>query len=524
MAWLPTWNRPALNVRSLGRTLVAIGVAVAAVAVSSGVWADDAAIAWYRYQGARPIRDADLTRIARCEVPSWSGLLRVVAQDVAVPCPDGTVSRWMASWRATGRVWVGYAAGPAAPSAWARARAGLALLWLGEEPPGGFAVALGDARAVGERRAVLEGVAAGQLPDDWIDPTLRRELMWARPGDVSPAELADLLRLDWTERPEVRGAHARLALAQSGLSERGLATLARARSRSATVVTDAAVLREIDREHRCAGFDTRECAAWIAAQLERAEPPDGGPERTDPRIVPYTTLPRPVWDALWQDPDVTRASAAWFDALAAWVAEADGPEARAQRLLGLVAAERHAFDPGAMRAGEAGDPAWVVQARGGAPWTSALAARALGVGAEVDVAVSQVGDTSVVIDVGGDRVQIGPCGERFVAPRAVGPRVSDESVLARAAVEGVGGRLRAQDPAAARRLARLAIALDPAWADGVLAVVDLVSPVPRGDGARGALLGALAWPAAVGTGRWGHAAVEWNLDVDRTRCPGPLSP
>jgi hypothetical protein len=154
----------------------------------------------------------------------------------------------------------------------------------------------------------------------------------------------------------------------------------------------------------------------------------------------------------------------------------------------------------------------------------ALAARAIGSAAAVPVSVSAVGDIAVLLSIDGLSVAVGPCGAPFVPPATSGPAVSDDHLLGRAAVEGVGGRLRVGDWAGARRLARLAAALDPAWTDGVPMVVEVVAPPVGGDAARGALLGALIDTAPSDTGRWGHAAVEWSLDVDPTRCPGPLSP
>ncbi|MBW2257534.1 MAG: hypothetical protein JRI25_23460, partial [Deltaproteobacteria bacterium] len=190
-----------------------------------------------------------------------------------------------------------------------------------------------------------------------------------------------------------------------------------------------------------------------------------------------------------------------------------------------------------VRAGALGDPLYPVAQRRGAPWTSALAALAVGEVAGVEVTVHQVGD-GVVLRAGDRSVAIGPCGSAAQVPEMLGPPWPERAVLAQATIEAVGAALRSGDHVMARRLAALASRLDPIGASGVSAVVASVDRSQPSEGERlgmvaGAMVATLpntgkpvgadaereARPAA-----WADVAGSWAVSPDLATCPSVLGP
>lgn len=537
----------------LKRIFVAVLVALVGLAATGAVLAfvrrEQVTEAWWRIIARRPLSVAQADALVDCEDPGWYGFLRILEQDLGDTCPPGWLESSMATQLGTRRTaWLVSVAADPRRSARARRRAGVTLLLAGEAPPAGLATLVGDpTTARVERDWLLRTVTDRGLDTTWMDPALRTELA-----------VRAVAAGDWADVPLVRGAlddeaiaatpdralqRARLAdiaLDVAGLGGDRLDEALDQHTRGMPVQLPERLARLVVRRGRaCDDRSDVACLRFAADVLDAAtrEPIDGGPDRAPAALAepPTGLLPAPLWEAAYDgDPRAVAAASRMFAAWAGWIVRVDHHE-RIGRLLGAVAHPRHAYGIDDARAGLVGDPVHALRERRASPWATALALVTLGRLVGVEVAVEAVG-SGVVVRVAGRSVGIGPCGTRLEPPAAPGARWPERAILAQAAIEAAGGRLRAGDGIRAGRLALLAERLDPLGARGVAAAVARVTPAgaPEAEPGRaaGALLRPPAAPAPSGAESaraplgvaWDAVPAEWNDAAAAATCPSPLGP
>jgi len=495
------------------------------------------------YQATRPLDDAETAALARCDDPGWTGLSRVIEQDVDAPCSEVWVARTVAGHLQDRELqWLHDVVADDTRSPRQRLRGSTALLLAGQAPTPDWAFLVTDPRA-DSLHAYLDALYEGDLPADRLDPFLRASLArrhfldgdleatpriarWLRLVAAQPARLPEAERAKWTayvlDLAGLGGGRLKRALERH---DRGLGW---GELPSGLVPVVAAG------GEACAKPASAACVALAADLLERdARDLEGEtPREAPPSLV---RLPIPLWSALYDRPAAVHAAAATLGEVADWVAAAPEEE-RAQRLLGSVAWPGSTVDVARVRAGLAGDPVDVLAARGGSPWAAALAAMAIGKAAGVDVQVYPAG-AGVRLVAGGVEAGVGPCGAPASAQGTGQAPWPARAVLAQATLEAAGAALRRGDKGRALRLASLAEHLDAVGAKGASEAVRSVAfadPAPGWAlGAQGgALVASLPIPPPSGaeTARearpaaWAGLPAAWAATADAATCPAVLGP
>jgi len=527
--------------------------AVLALACLAWVLREPIVQAYWRFQARRPLTAEEQSALAGCTDPGWTGLMRVTEQDLDVPCPE----LWLAEVAATHleppqMAWTKGLLEEPERSPRAKLRAASFLLEAGQPPEPDMAYLVADPAISEEvRTEYVDALLEGRISGTWADPSLLRRVDLARfeAGELTAyRSVQRTLRLS-SLHPEVleeaeRRARVEEVLGMAGLGgdrlERALERHQSGRSWQGVpphlegIVAD----RGGDCRDRTSGDCLRLAADLLDLVAERArQGVDGGPELAElPPPPPRVTLPRSLWLVLYDGaPALVAAAEEELGALAAWVGAAPESE-RPGRLLGSIADPRAPYGVSEVRAGALGDPLYALSLRRSAPWTSALAAVAVGRVAGVEVTVHSFGD-GVILRAGDRRAVVGRCGEVVPPPEAPGPAWPAPAVLAQAAVEAAGGALRAGDVALARRLAALAQRLDPIGAGGVAEAVASVAGSPSSEGARlGMVAGAMvaSLPAGVLTGAeaergtrptaWSDLSESWTIPPEPGSCPSVLGP
>jgi hypothetical protein len=539
----------------VARARLIIGVVGAALALGGLAWAVRTPVvqAWWDYQAQRPLTEEERAALERCEDPSWKGLMRVAEQDLDVPCAELWLAEVTAAHLESRELeWTIRLSAHPERSPRGQLRTATVLFRAGEPAHADLAFLVADPEIPeAVRTEYVDALIEGRMSDSWAGPALLARVDLAH---FEAGELAGVRSVQRTLRlasrdPEALGQAERARRVEGVLGMAGLGgdRLERALQRRDHGYSWQGVPPHLegllaDRGSGCQDRASAAClrlAADLLDQvLERASGGvDGGPELSElPARPPAATLPRPLWEVLLDaDPALVTAAAEELGALGAWVALAPESE-RPGRLLGSIADARAPFGVEHVRAGELGDPLYPVTRRRGAPWTSALAALAVGEVAGVEVSVHRAGD-GVVLRSAARSVAVGACGNGIAVPDTLGPAWPARAVLAQAVVEALGAALRLGNRVMARRLAALAERLDPIGAGGVSAVVASTAQSEPSDTERlGLAAGAMATgvPAAGPTGAeaerearaaaWAGAAEQWALTPEPASCPGALGP
>jgi hypothetical protein len=212
----------------------------------------------------------------------------------------------------------------------------------------------------------------------------------------------------------------------------------------------------------------------------------------------------PLLSSEWEERLAGRVDVELLREAVAWV-----PEGQAAVLLGLVASPLHAYGPGVIEAGQAGEPADVLRYGGGSPGATAVAALLLAESSSVRLELRTDG-RRVLLSSGDLRAWVGPCGPGVAPapPHRLRPLELDEA-LEWAAAERVVAALGLGDVDAAVELSR---ELRDPPSDYAPVHVALLSAqgieAPGSDAA--SLAYALRWTAAAGGGAPGdeHPRVE----------------
>lgn len=530
--------------------LAILAAAAMAAAVAAYVWREPIVTQWWAYVGARPLTEAQASALLACDDPGWNGLVKVLEQDLDVACDPGWLTEAVGR-RLTGRrvEWLrARAIHPGRPPR-ERVRAGLALLFSGHPPIRGLALLLSEPTTpAAERELVLQWLGEQPTIGEWVDPSLRTEVLVQRlrEGDLGVApEVARLLRL----RSVLRGASAdesaelvEASLAVMGLGDGRFDRLVGRRA-AGLPLGDAprALVRAVsNRGADCSDRGSAACLRFAADLLEAyvAAGADEEPEDRQALVEPGVLAPLALWEILYDgDAETIEAMSARFVETGDWIRRGE-PEERAGRLLGQIAHPRHTYDAAAARAGRSGDPIYALLHRRASPWTSALAGVTLGEIAGVPVSVHAWAD-AVVLEVDGRRVAIGPCGDRVPPPELMeGEPWPRRAIVAQAAIEAAGGALRMGDGPVAHRLVALAERIDPIGASGsshaVSAVAASAELPERAAGRKlGGMVGPPSRPAdeepaqtarALRAATWADVAASWSPEGERTGCPAPLGP
>ena len=454
------------------RTWWLVGSAVAAVAVVGAgvaVWAYGQEAYW-AVASTWALDEDEAAAVAECGDPGWMGLMRVLEQDLAVPCPAdwfaGAAKDHVKKRNLLRLRWLRHAARDPQRTDRARFRAASTLLLGGHETLPGLAILTRSVTLSSGRERLAEVVAEGAWPGEWADPDLRGDaaLRTLVDDDADGMSLA-VARLRHEALVPDGDAALRERLVDAGLQVLGLGdgVLQRALDRrdrglaqhELPVELHAAV---VNHGHVCRERASSACLEFVAELLDERIGEEDRPER------PQVTLPVPLWEVLeHQRPDTVPVRADAAGAAAAWVAEAP-EQVRAERLEALLVGGDARFP------GRAGDPADVLRRHAGHPWTVALAALSVAELAQVDVGVAADG-AGVWLRLGERDLRLQPCGALLpVGDEDVrGTDWPATAVLAQAALEAAA---EAGEPAVNRRLVVFAARLDPIGAGPVSEAVE----------------------------------------------------
>jgi len=467
----------------LNRNRFLIGIVATVLAAATlGAFAQRRALrmAWWTWQAESPLTADEQMAIAACTAPGWTGLSRMLLQDLPHTCDGGWLANQLASvGNKPHRRWIGDFVTAPSSSPRQRATAGLSLMLAGEPEVPALSLML-DHPAVRDEfnEWLLVSVEAGDLPADWLDPRttdqlrlrsfvagdddpqawaarrLRQSAYW--PVDASTLEPLvgeAMARADWDDGM-VQQWRDRMA------SGYGVANVPTARLDS---VADAGV--------SCAVASEPACLRLIAGLLDVQDPDlvfEG--EASPPLPAPTMSIgPAALWEVL-NDGD-ERASVEGSQLLlevADWVAAAPADH-QAARLLGAVASQHSDYSPQLADAGHVGDPVWAVRHRAASPWASALAVVVIADHLDIEVAVGEwsqgvairVGDRVAGLAEGGLVLSMPfATAEEPNPPQPPVRPLSRQQVEARAAIEAYAAARAAGQVDRSRAIARYVERLD----------------------------------------------------------------
>lgn len=490
------------------RTVIG-AVALAGLAGALVVLADPLAATWW---GWRAQSDLDPDAWLGCGDPGTTQLLATVQRGLEPPC---TLTQWLPHLaedldRIGASRWAGWRLAEADASPTLRLRLGLALAVRGESD--GIELSgllMSEQVPVDDRDAVLAALAVLDEPSGatapgsspltdgdelppWVDPGLQHAVVAAAFGQRAalPAEAV----APWLERQQVAPRALPDALAAAALA-RVQDLLDSGRPPTAEGPTCLEGPRPLS------------CLADVAREAEAQDTWgwDGGPvEPQGNALVLPASMPllEPLWAAHYADDEASVAGARWWlDSAAVWF------ELHPDALFALLASpwqDRDSLAPGAL-----GEPAAVVGQRGGAPWATALTARALA-GDAVEVRLLP-GGVQLTYGVQHRDLQLCP-GDDAPEPGSV---LSDEQLLAGTAAEAAAGALARGDEARALRLAGLAERTDPSRWGGLAASISGADTQPTA--ALGAAIGGVqtgASPAAAWVEAWRSYGVSEDCSTE----------
>lgn len=434
--------------------------------------------AWWSVVSLQDLAEDEAEAVAACGDPGWTGLLKVLAQDLETGCP----ATWFAEQAATHvrprhrqrARWLRDTLADATRSPRTRFRAGSALMLAGREVPPDLIVIATTAAVPSE--VLVDGVERGVWPSSFITPALRDRVQVHMAPPDDPAALASLVTglrhaalLD--EASPAVDELVQTGLDVLGLDRREIDTIRERREQGLSLGSfpSDAVRRVVGGGAVCAGeaAPTPACLRWLADALEEHGRSEGllapSAERT-PGLEALVT----IWEVRDdQDPGRAGLLLQEVQAMRAWVAELERPGERAARLRSLLSGGR--LDGEAWSSGALGLEHVLVR-HSGPPWSQAVLALVLGraVGLSVDVGHD---DGQVWIRLQDGLARVGACG-RWEAPDpewTPGEAWPLRAVLAQATLEEARAARLRQDAVTAARLAALAERLDPAGAEGAVA-------------------------------------------------------
>jgi hypothetical protein len=427
---------------------------------------------WRDWRALSPLTEDEAARLDACEDPGWTGLAKVLEQDLRTPCSEvwfaEQVVAHLARREETRSRRLKRTAWDRQRPPRARVRAGLSLAFLGREPPPDLSILTATMDRGEERTRLVLALAQRDWPLSWADPALSSMVAIARARDVDfvPDLFADLLSAAAAHRDPLadgrRSQLVELVLDELGIPLHGLRD---PRSRAALEFVRGPLLGlEV-----CSDPGAPSCALALAREMEERPAPEDAPV-TSPIVSTFLRA-----QAGADDPRVRNAErylTLWVD----WLLRVP-KERRAKRLEAMLTSGTRSGSDGPVSVEQFLSDHW------GPPWMTALLAMEFGRDVEIEVVVQRTDAGAVSLKIGGEPPLWSGCdGGGTLAHHLVD--VSPEEVLVRALSETAG----VAEPMESRRLLSWASRLAAEFASvdqPDLQGVPSVGALPSGGAKRG---------------------------------------